>query len=151
VKANPWGRDHPHIRSPKGVMSCEEIRHWFVALRRDHGWAGALLARTVGLPDKGAMTSKLRRSWIYPGEQLKFSRQLDRILSGELVPLQIGRRWEAVLADNPKPLVRQARMAYDFATGRVRWVTPRIGVDPTLPGFQQVMTRVLPIVSELEQ
>jgi hypothetical protein len=136
---NPWGKgkDHPHLRSPKGVMSPDEIRFWIKELLTKHGWGPCGLARAVGICDAGGLKSKLRKSWIFPGEQIRFSRQLDRIISGELIPKPIGPqgRIEAVLADNPKPLVSRPRMAYDLTAGRLGFVNPRITVPPTLPSF----------------
>jgi hypothetical protein len=129
-------------------MSCDEIRYWIRELREHHGWPGRLLARTLGLPDKGALMSKLRRSWIYPGEQIRFSRQLDHIISGELVPQRLRApsgqmRWEAVVADHPVPLQKAARLAYDLKTGRLRWVQPRMAPDPVLTSFSTAIERFL--------
>jgi hypothetical protein len=121
---NPWGKgkDHPHLRSPKGVMSPDEIRFWIKELLTKHGWGPCGLARAVGICDAGGLKSKLRKSWIFPGEQ---------------IPRPIGPngRIEAVLADNPKPLVSRPRMAYDLTAGRLGFVNPRITVPPTLPSF----------------
>lgn len=135
--ALPFNRDHPHIRSPEGVMSCDEIRFWIRELMDNHGWGGRLLARVLALPDRGALMSKLRRSWIYPGEQVRLSGQLDRIISGELVPVNGGqnRAGYARVADHPRPLELPARLAYDFKAGRLAWVRPRQVTPPTIPSF----------------
>jgi hypothetical protein len=142
---NPWGRthDHPHIRSPKGVMSCDEIRYWLRELTANHGWTFRALARLFGRmrrngqPNDGAVRSKLNHSWIYPGDQVVYSRQIDRILSGELVR----RRSHAVVADHPVPIHRPARMVYDFVSDRLRWVNPRLVASPTLPSFATAFER----------
>jgi hypothetical protein len=138
-----WGtvgtRDHPHIRSPEGVMSCEEIRHWIRELMTTHRWPRRLLARVLGVRNAGAMKSKLKRSWIYPGEQLRFSRQIDRILSGELVPMKFGNRYDAVVADNPVPLAGRPVMAWLPGVG-LHWKAPRVSAAHTLPSFAKVFT-----------
>jgi hypothetical protein len=136
----PFTRDHPHLRSPAGVMSCDEIRHWVHTLLTEHGWNTLCLARTVGMQGKWAsqsLKSKLRRSWIYPAEQVRMSRALDRIITGELVQEQLRpHKYRAVLADRPAPLEARMRMAFDLASGRLRYVKPRVGVAPLLPSFQ---------------
>jgi hypothetical protein len=138
----PFNRDHPHIRSPKGVMSCDEIRHWLSVLHGQFGWPWETLARTLGIGEGKHVASKLRgNSWIYPGEQIRMSRQLDRIISGELVCEKRGQRVDAVLADNPAPLTTKARMVYDLKAGRIRWVAPRLAPDPLLPSFHSGLTK----------
>ena len=135
-----WLDDHPHLRSPPGVMSCDEIRYWISVLPSEHGWGKHCLSRTLGLHNPGSMMSKLKRSWIFPSEQIRLSRQIGRIISGELVCVSMPfngktRKFEAVVADNPVPLQRPARMAYDFVSGRLRWVRPHVGTAPVLPSF----------------
>jgi hypothetical protein len=70
------------------------------------------------------------------------SRQLSRIISGELVltaPNKYGRR-DAVIADNPQPIRNPALMAYDMKTGRiVRRAAPLPG--PTLPSFKNGLAK----------
>jgi hypothetical protein len=121
------------LKNPKGVMTCEEIRYWIRELMKT--WPYGCLARTLGLPDLMAMKSKLRRSWIYYGEQIRFSAQIDRILRGELVPVKTGLRWDAMVVDDPVPLKQPARMQYDLQAGRLKWVPPRRGVEPVLSSF----------------
>lgn len=138
----PFTRDHPHLRSPAGVMSCDEIRYW-VRFLLDHGWRTLCLARTLGFRDAtphSSLKSKLRRSWIYPAEQVRMSTALDRIISGELVQVQCGNKFEAMIADNPRPLELPMRLAYDFSTGRLRYVRPRTTVEPLLPSFSDVLS-----------
>ena len=135
-----WADDHPHLRSQPDVMSCDEIRYWINALTSEHGWGSHCLTRTLGLHNPGSMMSKLKRSWIFPSEQIRLSRQLKRIISGELICVSANNRGkasrlDAVVADNPVPLQRPARLAYDFSTGRLRWVRPHVGTAPVLPSF----------------
>src|ERR1700730_18064057 len=98
-------RDHPRVRSPEGAMSCDEIRYWIREII-GLGWSPTALARALGLPDRGALMSKLRGSGIFPGEQVRFSRQFDRIISGELVQAKVNGKLAAVLADYPVPIKR---------------------------------------------
>jgi hypothetical protein len=125
-------------------MSCDEIRYWIrevIGL----GWSPTTLARALGLPDRGALMSKLRRSWIFPGEQVRFTRQFDRIISGELVQATVNGKLAAVLSDNPVPLKRPARLVYNLKTGAISWVASRPTVEPVLPSFGAIMTTAVPI------
>jgi hypothetical protein len=132
-----FAKDHPRCRSPVGCMSCDEIRYWLVALRKEHGWKLMALVRFLGLPDGGALRSKLRASWIYPGEQLRMSRQIGRIISGEVVCQPLGRnRWEAVIADSPQPLRHQGRWAINIQTGRIGYIARCVVARGTgIPSF----------------
>jgi hypothetical protein len=122
-------------RSPLPVMSADEIRHWIKELRGTYGWGRKCLVRTLGAYDDRTLYGKLKGKWFYRGERKRFSRQIDRILSGELICMKRGQRYDAVLADHPVPLRVPARMKFDFATGRVGWVRPRAGSELTLRGF----------------
>lgn len=135
----PFSKDHPHIRSPKGVMSCDEIRFWIRELHEKHGWRRIVLARALGAHDAQTLFGKLKGKWIYPGEQLRFSRGLDRIISGELVADYPYAR----VADHPVPLKQPARMAYDFASGRICWVQGRGAPAQALPSFSSVLTNTV--------
>ena len=76
-----------------GVLSQQEIRWWLCELRR-RGWGTRLLGRTIGLRNPQCVMAKADgRQWIYPSEQIRMSRQIKRILSGELrcVPGKPGR------------------------------------------------------------
>lgn len=118
-------------------MSCDEIRYWLVSLRQSHGWRVVALSRYLGFPDKGAMTSKLRSSWIYPGEQLRVSKALHRIITGEIVCEKVtARRWEAVVATTRVPLREPMRLKIDLTTGRLGFTAPRITARATgIPSF----------------
>jgi hypothetical protein len=130
----PFNNDHPHVRSPEGVMSCAEIRYWIAELFKT--WPKKALARALSI-DAPGLKSKLRRSWIMPGEQIRFSRVIDRILSGELICVKIGNRYEAVIAEKPVPLQGQTRLKFDLRSGRLQWQRPRIAPDPVLPAFHK--------------
>jgi hypothetical protein len=130
------------MRLLRGVMSCDEIRHWLSVLHEQIGWPWETLARTLAIGEGKHVASKVRgNSWIYPGEQIRMSRQLDRIISGELVCEKRGQRVDAVLADNPQPLRQPARLAFDLSTGRLRWVQPRLAPHPMLPSFRSWLTK----------
>lgn len=123
-------------------MSCDEIRYWLRELMA-RGWSCSALTRVLGASNDGSLISKLKRSWIYPSEQIRFTRQLDRILSGELVQARCGKwgRLEGVLADNPVPIRRPARMVYDLKTGKVGYVAPRPTIVPMLPSFRDALEK----------
>lgn len=110
-------KDHPRCRSPVGCMSCDEIRYWLVELRARHGWKTNALARFLGFTSHSSMVAKLAKSWIYPGEQLRSSKQIRRILSGEVVLRLVdpkANRWEAVVADSPQPLRTRPQFKYSL-------------------------------------
>jgi hypothetical protein len=107
-------------------MSCDEIRYWLTALRREHGWSTNLLGRTLGFQHTASAVSRKAdgREWIYQSEQIRASRQIERILSGELIPTP-GKPWHAgraVLAAEPKPLVPGTHWIYDLKARRLRLV-----------------------------
>jgi hypothetical protein len=91
-------------------MSVEAIRWWLKLLHERHGWPWETLARTLGIGEGKHVVSKVRgNSRFVGGEQRRCTRQLRRIISGELVPVerrnsQGGKRWDAVIADHPQPL-----------------------------------------------
>ena len=103
-------------------MSQQEIRWWLTELRR-RGWGTRVLGRTMGLRNPQCVMAKADgRQWIYPREQIRMSRQIKRILSGELVckPGRAGRpdRYgngpgKALIAAHPVPLVPPNKMVLD--------------------------------------
>lgn len=120
-------------------MSTEELRYYIAFLIER--WPKKCLARTLGAYDYGSLASKLKKSWIYPGEQIRFTRMIDRILSGELVPVRGGGRGsrirdEAVVASNPIPMADPPRLKYSLKERRLGWVAPRARVRPQLLSFQ---------------
>jgi hypothetical protein len=129
------------------VMSCEEIRHWMRELHVTYGWPWETLARTLGIGEGKHVVSKVRgNSYFRGGEQRRCSRQLDRILSGELVPWKPERgRVEAVVADKPVPLTRPARFVYNLKIGKLGYVVPRMTMDPILPSFATFFTDAVPL------
>src|SRR5215472_1503033 len=105
-------RPHPPPRSAADVLSADELRYWIDQFRRnpDLGWSHCrlALARFLGIDPPG-LRSKIRhgrtQAWIYPGEQIRFTRQIRRLLAGEVIPRQMRApsgqlRWEAVIADH---------------------------------------------------
>jgi hypothetical protein len=118
-------------------MSTEELRYYIAFLLER--WPKNCLARTLGAWNRASLKSKLHTSWIYPGEQVRFTRMIDRILSGELVPVR-GKHWrlraDAVVASHPVPLAEPARLKYSLEEGRLGWVVPRTRVTPRLLSFQ---------------
>lgn len=137
----PFNRDHPHIRSPKGAMSCEEIRCHVRELLENpaHGWKAYALGRALGFGDRSpdsSLKSKLRRSWIYPGEQLRMSRQLARVLAGEIICVDR----KAVIADKPVPLRLPVRFRYNLAAGAIERVQHSpLTRNVVLPTFRSLM------------
>lgn len=135
----PRFRANVHRGAPVGVMSCDEIRYWLNELMR-RGWGHKHLARLLGRerPERNPIKRKANgKEWIYWGEQVRYSRQIKRILSGELI--QVGQKkrfdskdpYRAVLAKNPVPLVPPSRWVYDGRLRLVPW-----GFEPPLPSFQ---------------
>lgn len=121
-------------------MSCAEIRHWLKELHERHGWPWETLARTCGIGEGKHVVSKVRgNSSIYHAEQRRMSRQIDRIISGELVPSKPDKRGrvDAVLAAHPVSLERSMRMKVDLATGRLGFVERRAPTPGTVLSFSQ--------------
>jgi hypothetical protein len=136
-------QDHPRVRkSDPRIMSCPELRYWLQTLKNEYGWHTLCLARTVGLYDGATLNGKIRQtSGFTPKEQSRVSIRIQRILSGELVQVQSGKgghvRYDAALADVPKPIAQPGRMVYDFKSRRLRWMIPRMGPPPALPGWNR--------------
>jgi hypothetical protein len=123
---------------PPDVMSCEEIRAWFIVLLPI--WGSKLLNRTMAFRGN-LIVAKTRWMRIYPTEQVRCSQVLKRILSGELVPIR-GRRGRggagrAVIADHPVPFRRLPNISFNFKTGETKLV-PR-EVLPKLPSFKSLL------------
>lgn len=121
-------------------MSCEELRYWLKRLHTQHGWSWGCLGRLTGLGTGDHVASKVRgNSHFVRGEQRRTSRLLDRIISGELVPVQRRVRGsfatDAVVAEHPRPLQLGTRMRFDLMTGRIMRTRPRPPPDSPLPGF----------------
>lgn len=118
-------------------MSPGEIRYWIRTLMQQHGWRQRCLSRALGC--NGDVTGMLRGHWCGPREQARYTKQIGRILSGELV--QEARRsgsatrYDAVVADHPTPLRATAIMALDPKTMRLRWLAPPLHPAPVLPSF----------------
>jgi hypothetical protein len=126
-------------------MSQDEIRHWLGRLHREFAWPWNTLARVCALGEGKHAKSKVRgNSRFVGGEQPRCSRQLKRIINGELVlsePNSRGQR-DAVLADNPTPLKGAAHMVFDLESGRIVWrITPL--PQPTLTSFRKGIERFL--------
>jgi len=143
----PFTKDHPHLRSPQGAMSCDELRYWIKTLLEEFDWRPLPLARALGIwTDNrhagGHVVRKLSGGWIYPGEQIRFSRGIRKIIAGELVCAKVsGREWGAVVANNPRPLRLPARLRYNLGAGRLEYVPKELGTKPTLPSFRDVLTK----------
>jgi hypothetical protein len=131
------------LRYRNDVMAADEIRYWLKILHQDHGWRYRCLGRVLGIGMGKHVVSKIRgNSWIYGGEQLRMSVQLDRIIRGELVPIVTGRRQDAQLCDPPRPLEtrRRMRVALGKNGARLEWVAMRPKREGTqLPNFPRVL------------
>lgn len=129
---------------PDGTMSCDEIRFWLNECVHRHHWPKVLFGRVLGCknPRKCNINEMMTgRTWIYRMQQVRFTRALKRILSGELVPIPPGKAGRgcaarAVLATNPKPLVPPNRFVYDRRTGKLKLVP--WGFESPLPSFQKL-------------
>lgn len=134
----------PYRSPPAGVMTPEEIRYWLKELLR-RGWTAICLQRTLGAK-RGIKQKMSGDAWIYPTEQVRFSKQLQRIISGELVqqavdpnapPCSHKSKRNAVLAEHPVPLSGPMTMVYDFRAGRLalRSTEP----ERKLPSFKSLL------------
>jgi hypothetical protein len=134
-------------------MSSDALRQWLKLLHERHGWPWETLARTLGIGEGKHVVSKVRgNSRFVGGEQKRCTRQLRRIISGELVLAerrnsQGGKRCDAVIADNPQPIRGAHRMAIDLRRGglvvRRREPLPQ----PTLLSFKTALTKFLNTLS----
>jgi hypothetical protein len=135
-------------------MSCDEIRYWIreIITNPDWGWKGrgTAIATVLGIHTGRSANSHLRRKldpdcWIYPGEQIRFTKGLRRILAGEVkvvegrCPRGRARTWNVVVVDNPVPLPRPRRLRYNLATGRLEHVTDPLESRPSIPSFKDAL------------
>lgn len=150
----PWNRLHPpRWKPPPGVMSCEEIRWWMLELHR-RGWNRGVMQRTLGMHHHD-LRKAYGKDWIYPTEQVRFSRQLKKIISGELVlkartlrghrstkgQPATKRGFDAVLAENPQPLRMPMKMGFDMKTGRIKLTPQFMPPENPLPNFKKIWER----------
>lgn len=79
------------FRNPE-ILSCQEIQYWIRELSSNPSWGWAQnktnLGRALGFAkfSKASMLSKLRKSWIYPTEQVRLSERIRLIVNGYLIP-----------------------------------------------------------------
>jgi len=132
VRVRPQAPHHPPPASTVVLAAAQAVRVAF-GNPRPHARDRRRQARA----------SKVRgNSWFVGGEQARCSRQLLRIISGELVlsqPNKFGRR-DAVIADHPVPIRNPSRMAYDMKTGRLVLRTIPLP-QPTLPSFTNALAK----------
>ena len=149
----------PHWTPPPGAMSCQEIQFWMQELRR-RGWNRGCTARALGMSHHN-WCKAYGREWIYPREQLRFSRQLRKIISGEVV-MKVrlkkdgkphrnggsgrGRGYvqDPVLADTPEPLHMPMKLTFDMKAGRLRMQPLREIPENPLPSFKSILQKQLP-------
>lgn len=140
---SPW----PHWKPPPDVMSCEEIRWWMRELRR-RGWNRGVTQRALGMRFHNWVKAYPDGAWIYPGEQIRFSRALGRIIRGEVVMQVTGksghgrgqRAQEAVLVvRNQQPLPMPMQMKYDMRARRFRIVPQQVPPENPLPDFKKLV------------
>jgi len=53
---------------------------------------------------------------------------------------QGGKRWDAIIADNPQPIRGALRWTYDLKRGRIVWQTDPLP-QPTLPSFKNALAK----------
>lgn len=141
--------DHPRLNAPPGVLSCEEIRFYLKELIENpaFGWSHAYAALEIAFgmsnPSKQWLKTKIKRAWIYPAEQIRFSSVIKKILAGEWVPKRLpdgpkGRMvWMPVRADPPVPIsaARQGCWKVDLESGRLSFSRPPVSFTPETPAF----------------
>lgn len=134
------------------------------------GWTRGVMQRTLGMPHADWRKAN-GKEWIYPTEQVRYSRQLRKIISGELVLRQRTRKvkthgknlrgvkkqggeagegitlggvpvWDAVIADKPEPLRMPMKMSFDIRTGKVGMKPQYLPPENPLPNFKTVYNRI---------
>lgn len=138
----PWRSDWPHWKPPPDVMSCEEIRWWMRELRR-RGWNRGATQRALGMPKQDWRKAD-GKEWIYPREQIRFSRQLGRIIRGEVVLHEPGFGFhvqDALINPNPTPLRMPMQMKYDMQARRFRLVPMLPPPENPLPNFKRLLDK----------
>lgn len=131
-----------YVKPPPGVMTAEEIRYWLNALLTVHGWTPTGLGRTLGMkhPAQHIPGKANGTNWLYRTEQLRFSRVLKRIISGELVHRPYTHILSGCrLADHPVPLPQPVRYEFDPQVGKVVRILPRREGTSTVPSFQTAL------------
>jgi hypothetical protein len=139
----------PRYKPQPNSLSCEEIRFWLSELQYKYGWTSQALAEALGIRSRHLCLKRSGSSWIYPGQQARFSRQIRAILEGKIVCRQVGPmtprahviRSRPVPAEHPVPLHQPARLRYNLATGRLEWRRPVMSGFPTLPSFKDLLKR----------
>lgn len=127
-------------------MSCEEIRWWMRELRR-RGWNRGVMQRLLGSRHHNWCKAD-GKDWIYPTEQIRFSRQLRRVIAGEIVlkvyprPSAYQRKQDAVLAAHPVPLVAPLKKVYSLKLGRLVDVPAYTPPENPLPDFRTALTNL---------
>lgn len=131
-------------------MSCAEIRWWICELRR-RGWNRGVMQRLLGTKHHNWRKAD-GKEWIYPGEQVRFSRQLGRVIRGEVVMQPTGRHARrdkftgrndcqkaVVITRNPQPLPMPMQVKYDMRAGRFRLVPQQVPIENPLPDFKKLL------------
>ncbi len=140
--------DHPRLYAPD-CLSCDEIRFYLRELIQNpqFGWSHAYHALEVAFgmsnPGKQWLKTKIKRSWIYPGEQIRFSKVIREILAGELVPKRLpdgpkGRMvWMPARADHPIPIkaARGGCWKVDLQHGTLAFSRPPVTFTQGAPDF----------------
>jgi hypothetical protein len=122
------------------VMPVAEIRWWLYELH-GRGWKWLALGRALGLKWPGSLREKIsgkERLWL--GEHIRISKQLRRIIAGEIVAAGSGtphHAQRAVQADTLKPVQTAPHWHIDVrrGTAALRGSEPP---PPTLPSFRRL-------------
>jgi len=116
--------EHPADGKVSRAMRCADLRFWVREFLTDpyYGWSGdrKALGKAFGTKPYNLKTIADGTRWIYPPQMLAFSRVIERLLAGELVP----RDGKAVLVSDPVPVTPKPRTRYQYVLGRGLVMTP---------------------------
>lgn len=136
------------FRNPN-TLSCAEICHWIEELAHNPHWGWAQnkanLGRALGFTTypRSSMLSKLRRSWIYPTEQVRLSERIRLIVNGYLVPNYEGKRATYEYVNPPRPPAKppaKYRVSVN-GQGAMFHVEPFQAPVASLPDFKSVFAK----------
>ncbi len=135
-------------------MSHDEIRYWLRELYYNAEWGWSVhkseLARALGFSSDtphSDLKSKLRNSWIYPGEDVRLARRIREILEGQFVLRPTGKMhsgkplYQATYIDPPEPpRSRATRLQWTIGKQglKIGLQSPFTAPAPRLPNFKTI-------------